>query len=72
MRVLLVDDEWRNNSDKWIADKCSVDNHTVAKHRSDLGIPKSPVRTGKDGRTINTENIGRAHVALMVIRCGDR
>ena len=72
MRVVLVDDEWRNNSDKWISDKCAVSNHLVAKARSDLGIPKSPVRTGKDGRTINTENIGRAHVALVVIRCDER
>jgi hypothetical protein len=42
VRVLLVDDEWRNNSDK-----CAVSNHLVAKARSDFGIPKSPVRTGR-------------------------
>jgi len=44
---VLVDDEWRNNSDKWISDKCAVSNHLVAKARSDFGIPKSPVRTGR-------------------------
>ena len=47
MRVLLVDDEWRNNSDKWISNKCAVSNHLVARTRSDLDISKSPVRTGR-------------------------
>lgn len=55
---LLEDSQWRQNSDNWIAQTCRVDHKTVTRIRDDLGIPKSDIRTGRDGRTINTANIG--------------
>ena len=51
-------------SDSQIADHCGVSDKTVAKHRAELEatseIPKSTRRTGKDGRTTETANIGKA------------
>jgi hypothetical protein len=48
-------------SDRAIAQHCGVDNKTVAIQRakSTEEIPQSTIRTGADGRTINTANIGR-------------
>lgn len=54
----LRDSEWSQWSDNAIAKACKVDNKTVARIRGDLGIPKSNIRTGLDGRAINTNNIG--------------
>jgi hypothetical protein len=53
-------------SDQKIADHCGVDPVTVAKYRklleSTLEIPESQSRVGKDGRTLNTENIGKRSI----------
>jgi hypothetical protein len=56
--ILLRDDEWTKRSDSWIADKCHISDKTVAKYRTDFGIPKSDTVSAKDGRSIRTENIG--------------
>lgn len=51
-------------SDTAIAAHVGVDQKTVLKYRQHLEVtkevPKSPERTGRDGRTINTENIGKS------------
>jgi len=51
-------------SDSQIAEHCGVSDKTVAKHRAELEatseIPKSTRRTGKDGRTTETANIGKS------------
>lgn len=54
---LLRDSEWSQWSDNEIGRRTGVDNKTVAKMRVDLGIPKSDVRRGADGRAINTAGI---------------
>ncbi len=50
-------------SDRQIAEHVGVDHKTVSRYRSQLAptgeIPQSPERTGRDGRTINTANIGK-------------
>ena len=51
-----------NLSDRKIAEHCGVDHKTVAALRAKAStgeIPQSTIRTGADGRTINTANIGR-------------
>lgn len=51
-----------NLSDRKIAEHCGVSDKTVAALRakaSTAEIPQSTIRTGADGRTINTANIGR-------------
>ena len=52
-------------SDRKLAQYVCVDDKTVAKYRAELEstaeIPQSPTRTGRDGRTINTANIGKRH-----------
>jgi len=46
-------------SDRAIADHLGVSPSTVAKYRPTVQIGQSTERTGKDGRTINTANIGK-------------
>jgi hypothetical protein len=64
VEIMLRDPEWSKMSDNAIGKHCSVDHKTVAKLRSeltsDLGFPKSEVSSDRDGRTIDTSNIGRA------------
>ncbi len=59
---LLADDEWREWSDRRIAEECRVDHKTVGAIRAEMEatgeIPQSTVRTGADGREIDTTNIG--------------
>lgn len=54
-------------SDEQIAEHVGVDHKTVGRYRRELEstreIPKSSERTGKDGRTINVERIGRKQPA---------
>lgn len=52
-------------SDRAIAKHVGVDKNTVSAWRSKVTgeIPQSKLRTGADGRTINTSNIGKAKVA---------
>jgi hypothetical protein len=59
VEILLQDPEWKNWSDSAIAKTCQVDNKTVARIRSDLGIPKSTSRKSANGRIINVANIGK-------------
>jgi transposase-like protein len=49
-------------SDRAIADHVGVSYQTVANHRKRLSNfgSQSEVRTGRDGRTINTANIGKS------------
>jgi hypothetical protein len=56
----LDDEEWGNLSNVAIAEMCAIDEGTVRKYRAEStsDIPKS--RTGLDGRTINTSNIGKS------------
>ncbi len=56
---LLKDKEWGQWSDSEIGRRAGVDHKTVSKLRGDLGIPRSDVRKGADGRTINISNIGK-------------
>ena len=68
---LLLDDEWAKWSDRVIAQRCGVTHPFVSKVRSELTgnryqsenaatISTSTQRMGADGRSINTEHIGRA------------
>ncbi len=54
-------------SDRQIAEHVGVSNHFVAKHRQEMettgNIPSETTRTGADGRTINTSNIGKQSAA---------
>jgi len=54
-------------SDSAIAKAAFVTNKTVARVRADLGVPKSELRRGADGRVIDTSNIGHPPVASQ---CG--
>jgi hypothetical protein len=58
---MLRDAEWSTWSDREIGRQVGVDHKTVAKVRADLTgeIPQSTIRTGGDGRTIDTAKIGR-------------
>ena len=46
-------------SDRQIADHVGVSHEMVRKHRPTVNGCQSDLRTGKDGRTINTANIGK-------------
>ena len=70
VEVLLRDEEWRQWSDQEIARRCAVDPKTVGTIRREmypptLEIPESTMRTGADGRTINTANIGANRPARL-------
>jgi hypothetical protein len=58
----LDDDEWAAMSDRAIAEMCAVDHVTVGRIRAESTGEKhqSAERTGLDGRTINTTNIGKS------------
>ena len=58
---LLEDDEWVQRSDRWIAEQCGVHGVFVGDVRRELTADgqQSTTRTGQDGRTINTTNIGK-------------
>lgn len=61
VEILLRDEEWASKSDRQIAEKAAVTHPTVAKVRAELTGKdfQSTERTGKDGRVINTANIGK-------------
>jgi hypothetical protein len=59
VETLLMDEEWVKESDNWIAGKCGVSQPFVGSLRSRLITVISQTRTGADGRTINTANIGK-------------
>jgi hypothetical protein len=67
VETLLRDNEWSVWSDTEIARRCAVDHKTVGAMRGKLEstreIPKSDVRKGADGRTINTSSIGKSKPA---------
>lgn len=57
---LLEDAEWSARSDNWIADHCKVSHPFVAGIRKEVtcNISSQTERVARDGRVINTENIG--------------
>lgn len=55
--LALADDEWRAWSDSRLAELCGVSDRFVGTLRNELGAT-SPQRTGGDGRTTNTANVG--------------
>lgn len=63
VRLALLHPRGAGLSDREIARHCGVDNKTVGRIRAELQateeIPQSLLRTGADGRTINTANIGK-------------
>lgn len=62
VEILLRDKEWAAKSDRKIAELAAVSNKFVGDIRREATVngTQSPKRTGKDGRTINTANIGKA------------
>jgi hypothetical protein len=56
-------------SDSQIAEHVGVDHKTVGRYRTELEstweVPKSTVRTGQDGRTYDTTNIGKSAEAEL-------
>lgn len=65
--TLLRDSEWSQWSDRAIAEACGVSPVFVGKLRKELtvnGLQSPTVRTGADGRTINTANIGANRPAV--------
>jgi hypothetical protein len=67
VRKLLNDNEWAKMSDGEIAKRCAVSQPFVSKIRRVLtqnGSESPDVRTGADGRDIDTSNIGKAKGAL--------
>ena len=62
---MLEDYEWSQWSNRQIANCCAVDEGLVRKLRPDVTAdnPQSTRRTGKDGRTIDTANIGKSKEA---------
>lgn len=63
VEYLLRDPEWSHRSDNWIAQTCHVSCPLVGKIRSELGIDFKNLKSGADGRTIDTSNIGRKPTA---------
>lgn len=69
VRMILAVPEWASRSDNWIAGACKVSQPFVGKVRASLTYnvisqpdqppPEPETRTGRDGRTINTSNIGK-------------
>ncbi len=70
METLLRDEEWRQWSNYEIARRCSVAESSVRNIRAEMErttqIAQSIARTGADGRTINTANIGASRPAPRV------
>ena len=63
VKIALADPEWAKLSDSAVAELCAVSHKTVAKHRAHLGNSQVTARTGRDGRTTNTANIGKSQKA---------
>ena len=79
VEALLKLEKWKTKSHGAVAKQCGVSNHFVAKIRAPLGVtlngsesdiastaasnPEPVLRTGADGRTINTSTIGRRPAA---------
>jgi hypothetical protein len=58
VRTLLADPEWGQRSDRWVAEAAKVSPPFVASVRPTVNVCSGP-RTGRDGRTQDTTNIGR-------------
>lgn len=69
VRLALLHPRGAGLSDREIARHCGVDNKTVGRMRAELQvteeIPQSILRTGADGRTINTANIGKRPISTF-------
>ena len=67
VEMLLLDPEWRQNSDRWIGDQAKVGHSLVAKLRAELatpggsGIPAGTRRKTRDGRLMDTSKIKRSN-----------
>lgn len=63
VRTLLEDPEWSKKSDHWIAEQAAVSHMTVGRIRAEMEATgtlfQSNERVGRDGRTLNTTNIGQ-------------
>ncbi len=63
VRMVLSIREWRGRSDNWIAAVCRVNNHLVGDVRRRMEeeghLDASAARMGRDGRQLDTKNIGR-------------
>jgi hypothetical protein len=57
--VLLTDEEWGLWANRRIADHCGVSDVFVGNLRREHGAPEPELRSGSDGRSIKTGNIGR-------------
>jgi hypothetical protein len=60
--TILTGMKWQNWADGLIAEKCRVSQPFVSRIRAELtqkGFESSSTRVGKDGRTIDTSNIGK-------------
>jgi hypothetical protein len=61
VRLLLSDPEWRERSDRWVAEACHVSDHFVANVRASMGsgstahTRSSDARRGKDGKRRRTK-----------------
>gem|GEM_PF-4522861 len=62
------DEEWSQWSDSEIARKCAVSTMMVGKYRLTIKDLKSTKRKGKDGRIIDTSNIGKRDIFGKKIR----
>ncbi|NJN99904.1 MAG: hypothetical protein HC875_40260 [Anaerolineales bacterium] len=69
VRLALLYPQGAGLSDREIARHCGVDNKTIGRIRAELQateeIPQSTSRTGADGRTINTTNIGKRPILTL-------
>ncbi len=69
VRLALLHPQGARLSDREIARHCGVDNKTVGRMRAELQateeIPQSTRRTGADGRTIKTTNIGKRPISTL-------
>jgi phage N-6-adenine-methyltransferase len=71
VETMLRDEEWAQWSNHEIARRCAVSESSVRNIRAELErttqIAQSTTRTGGDGRTINTTNIGTNRPAPKVV-----
>jgi hypothetical protein len=58
VKMLLDDEEWSQNSNVWIADKCGVDETLVRRIKEESGSVKPNVK-GKDGKTYTAKKAPR-------------
>ncbi len=66
VKAALAHPKAKGMSDRKIAEHCGVSFQTIANWRKSLpNFGSQPARTGADGRTINTANIGKRKEGLQ-------